>query len=307
MKKRRLILLALALIAASVITILLWPGEREPEYQGKKLSEWLLGYRSARAQSEQAEAANAVRQIGTNAIPWLVEWISCDDELPAWRLRLFHWASEHRRIAKGKMFRSLVHIPEMDKILAGCHGFEILGPAAKDAVPELSHIMHGPMLYGKARRAVLALSKIGNHALPVLLSALSNESQTNRYWIAWCIGNMRDLGTNVDSTVPALVQCIKGKDKELGGAAAEALGKLHPTPDLAIPALKLASHDSDNYLRHPALMALGQFGAQARSAIPDLLEAANDPDAGIRYAATYALNKIAPELLPPEDRHGELE
>ena len=32
-------------IVAAVLIVALWPGEREPEYQGKKLSEWLASGR----------------------------------------------------------------------------------------------------------------------------------------------------------------------------------------------------------------------------------------------------------------------
>jgi hypothetical protein len=31
------------IIVGFVVAVLVWPGEREPEYQGKKLSEWIDG------------------------------------------------------------------------------------------------------------------------------------------------------------------------------------------------------------------------------------------------------------------------
>jgi hypothetical protein len=34
-------LAAAVIVVAMVGMVVLWPGEREPEYQGKKLSEWL--------------------------------------------------------------------------------------------------------------------------------------------------------------------------------------------------------------------------------------------------------------------------
>ena len=64
-------------VLVGISVIALWPEEREPEYSGKRLSEWLeptLNYPAAneniRAQMEPAEAA--VRHIGTNALPYIL-------------------------------------------------------------------------------------------------------------------------------------------------------------------------------------------------------------------------------------------
>jgi len=39
-KRRRIVVLVLSVIAG-VAVVAFWPGLKEPEYQGKKLSEWL--------------------------------------------------------------------------------------------------------------------------------------------------------------------------------------------------------------------------------------------------------------------------
>src|ERR1041385_2280437 len=77
--KRRSVLLPLAAIFIGAIAIIsLRPGEREPEYQGKKLSEWLLAYHHPweSVDPSSTRAAEAVRTIGTNAVPCLVKWTS---------------------------------------------------------------------------------------------------------------------------------------------------------------------------------------------------------------------------------------
>jgi hypothetical protein len=90
-KRRRVILILLACLMAGVVAFIVWPGEREPEYQGKKLSEWLTLYsqtfsdESGRKEAH-ASAAQAVRHIGTNAIPYLLKWIRY--ETPDWRNKL---------------------------------------------------------------------------------------------------------------------------------------------------------------------------------------------------------------------------
>src|SRR5436190_10784652 len=88
----------------AVVVVVIWPEEKEPEYQGKKLTEWLGTYKPAktdpkmrqfpmcldgmlvldrRGHSEQ-EVIEAVRHMGTNGVRLLVKWVGY--EPPRWRL-----------------------------------------------------------------------------------------------------------------------------------------------------------------------------------------------------------------------------
>src|SRR5438067_1105808 len=89
-RRRRVIIILAACVLMGIGVVAFWPGEREPVYNGKKLSEWLQLYGSTGISVEQREQAKvAVRQIGTNALPWLVKWIQCDRrDLPQWKTRL---------------------------------------------------------------------------------------------------------------------------------------------------------------------------------------------------------------------------
>src|SRR4051812_12829515 len=67
--KRRVVRIVLTGVVVVAAVVLLWPrGEREPEYQGKKLSEWI-------GDEGNPRQADAVRHIGTNALPFLIGWI----------------------------------------------------------------------------------------------------------------------------------------------------------------------------------------------------------------------------------------
>ena len=71
MSKRVVIALAAGIVVA-VVAVAFWPGEKEPEYQGKKLSEWLATQGNddqGQAKTEAAEGLVAIRNIGTNAVP----------------------------------------------------------------------------------------------------------------------------------------------------------------------------------------------------------------------------------------------
>jgi hypothetical protein len=68
MKRRRLFIIIVASLFAVVLAVILWPSEREPEYNGVALSTWLE--RAGRGPTE--EFADAVKHISTNGLPCLV-------------------------------------------------------------------------------------------------------------------------------------------------------------------------------------------------------------------------------------------
>ena len=126
-----------ALVIATV-GALLWsrliPGEREPVYQGKTLTYWLSDFWPGRNPTPEKREQNilAVRQIGTNAIPTLLQWISARDGP-----------------LKQKMVRICRHpwVPfgitsSVDKNMLAASGFWILGKSqAGSAVPALVEIV----------------------------------------------------------------------------------------------------------------------------------------------------------------------
>src|SRR6184192_814673 len=63
----RLVLAAVTVVGAAS---LLWP--REPSYGGRRLSAWLKGFEAEQAEKRIA-AADAIRHIGSNAVPLVVE------------------------------------------------------------------------------------------------------------------------------------------------------------------------------------------------------------------------------------------
>src|SRR6266446_7972195 len=96
MRRRRLLIFLLAGAGAAVVVFLAWPRQREPEYHGRTLSEWAFlvtgpyPYHDG-AFPKKPAAEEAIRHIGTNALPWLLTWIQYDHperEPPAWMQRL---------------------------------------------------------------------------------------------------------------------------------------------------------------------------------------------------------------------------
>ena len=136
MKTRAAAITALVLVTLGA---LLWipssPGEREPVYQGKTLTYWLSDFWPGRNPTpEKVEQDKlAVRQIGTNAIPILLQWISAKDG--PLKQKMVTWISRHPRVP----FRLE---SDVDKNMLALSGFGILGKSqAGHAVPALVEIV----------------------------------------------------------------------------------------------------------------------------------------------------------------------
>src|SRR5436309_742986 len=78
MRRSRRVLAAIGCAAAgAAMGAVVWPWEREPEYNGRKLSEWLARADCVGAPDRGTiEAEGAVRCIGRDAVPLLLRWIS---------------------------------------------------------------------------------------------------------------------------------------------------------------------------------------------------------------------------------------
>ena len=115
-KKKRWIVGFVALFVVVLIAVAVWPGPKEPEYQGKKLSEWLAIYDGTNTTVvAKDQAAEAVRQIGTNAVPWLIKY-----ERPVYRQEL--WAYSDSYNISDREIRANQTV----------EGFKILGETARN-------------------------------------------------------------------------------------------------------------------------------------------------------------------------------
>jgi hypothetical protein len=136
MKARATVITALILVMlGALLWILLNPGEREPVYQGKTLTYWLSDFWPGRNPTpEKVEQDKlAVRQIGANAIPTLLKWISARDG-PI-KQKVVTWISRHPWVP----FRLESSV---DKNMSALNGFMILGKSqAGSAVPALVEIV----------------------------------------------------------------------------------------------------------------------------------------------------------------------
>ena len=235
MRKRWTIWVPAGCAFAALIAMLAFPTEREPEYGGRTLGEWLKLYLESRdGDTDRQEAAEAVGHIGTNALPWLLEWT--DYQPAGWKMAL---ATNSRAAAQTSgYFRSayfwLLNRPADNLNLLGRFGFEILGPQARPALPEVQRRMADWGKPWRATRAMEAYTDItGPDAVPALVNGLVSTNVNCRQAAAFCLSC---LGTNSAPAAPALRKALNDPDPLVRRLAGSALQKALPkTQDVGGP------------------------------------------------------------------------
>lgn len=276
--------------AVAVAALLFQSRDHEPSYDGRSLNDWLVGLTNYNGDDDTDQAAEAIRQIGTNAIPYLVQYT----RYTPWPLRV-KAAGVIAALAKrlGRDWRLRGSRSEA-RAQGAFDALVILGPAAAVAIPDLTQLAADPGDLGRASRAMFTLGFMGAQALPPLMAILTNQQSRLRPQAAMSLSR---LGTNALPAVTIIIDYLRDPNENLAALSAISLGKMRQEPSLVVPALITALQDPRRRVGAYAAEAIGQFGDQAGSAVPALVKLLNDPDEGPRQGATNALRAIAPEML----------
>jgi hypothetical protein len=233
-KGRRFLLMTLFLAAAGGMALLmLSPGQAEPSYHGKPLKFWLEVY-NARNNSQPhpgtptAQADEAIKAMGTNAIPILLRGLQQHDS----RIRLTLW-----RLLQRCPFIKTPLVPE-SRDWEAYFGFEALGSEASNAVPQLIAIYErdpSPLVQTAVPSILARLGPAAKEAAPALLRrGIVHTNAIPRYDAAYALGQIE---ADPELAVPALIKCLSDPDSLVRGQAAEALGKFGVKAKAAVPAL----------------------------------------------------------------------
>ena len=166
-------------------------GQRsEPSYHEKPLTFWLKGFESDLPQTRW-QSAEAVRHIGTNGLPLIVQMLEKKplSQEPWWRQKVRPVLS----FVKINLPRPAI---ERREALAA---LDALGPTAKDAVPALEKLLHQNP---PDPQAVLVLGRLGPDGVPALTRALTNEEKIIRYGARACLNMQRSYSEVVFPTTP---------------------------------------------------------------------------------------------------------
>src|SRR5947209_5268249 len=167
------------LLVAGVVGLLLWrvPSTREPFFEGRPLTSWLDHHVASSAASPPYDspgwrkADDAIRRIGTNAIPMLLEMIRARDRPPI-LIKLMETA-RHLGFRRGEYRYAMPRHEEAE------YAFRMLGTNGASAVPELIRIYEQNISGSSQMSAALALGHIGRGAQAALPALIQRFTHTN--------------------------------------------------------------------------------------------------------------------------------
>ena len=263
MKMRFRILLA-ALLAV-VLGGLAWKIllSREPVYQGRSLNSWLHDLDSsiqerlpveqvrvlmAEKQKKREVAQEAIRQIGTNALPALITMLrSKDSKL---KEKLFVWSTKQPiswlRLQGASERRWLAN-----------EGFRVLGEEAEPAIPVLIEMLKDRDEVG-VPVTTDALMAIGPKAFLAIICALTNQDYRIRIGALFAL---EEAAPKVSPAivVPVLVERLTDTNAVVRSLAVFTLGKYASAAKAAIPGLLKALNDPNTERRSDVAKALKQI------------------------------------------------
>jgi hypothetical protein len=262
---RKPIHLALAAVVIVVLGSAIWrsshrPG-REPLYKGKRLSVWLEHYRRMwiwmpdNLKPEEArQTEEAVRHIGTNAIPTL---------LPMLRKRDFVVVS---KLLEWRQPPYLIHIPYVSAATRNsdaASGFKILGTNALPALPELIAIYErniSSWSQDAAADAIVAIGPEARRAIPAFVQAAAHSNAHTRVGAISALGSIHAESAIV---VPVVAKSLAETNIIVKIVASRALERFGIDARAAVPILVQLLKDTDWHVRLNAANALKKIDPEA--------------------------------------------
>jgi hypothetical protein len=217
------------------------------------LSEWLVVYEFGRLGTStfseaQKHAEVAISHMGTNALPWLVDWIQYEEQrqLPWWKSQALtiacklhikgsrSWESTHGRViyVPGKSMQWIVDDPARRRAdYAYRYGFKLVGPQAAVALPDLLQLSQSTnsVVSARARYAMVTIPNL----LPQLVDMLTNQTGSVRFGAVRGLSSFGSLaqefpGLDTARAVPSLVQTLNDPDLRVRKEATNALQNIAP-------------------------------------------------------------------------------
>jgi hypothetical protein len=232
MKKRFILLSALSVMLLAACLIL-WP-ERfpesagEPTYHGRCLSDWVVDLNGRTLAFNQAaltaQATKAIRHIGTNATPFLTQYLLYQP--PRWRIQMIRfkarmgwrlgndWSRENPVIHK-KILRSY----------GALNALTLLPSKDPPVMAALTCLLESQPDQLQVCQAVELLSRFGRPALPAWHRALTSPNPSVRLQATQ---NIARLGAEAAPLMPTLRWLLQDRDYAIRAEATNSMRQIAP-------------------------------------------------------------------------------
>ncbi len=230
---------------------------RQPSYHGKSLSyeNRILGKATFNS-TEQQEADKALREIGTNALPYLLKLAGRKDSALKQRM-----LSIYRRQTWLKL---PIHDAQFYRVEATC-GFAALREIAKPAVHALIRMLKDEdfQVRGIAANDLAMIGPEAEEAIPALFTLFDQQNRGTPLLEAMMA--LGQIHRRPEIVLPQLLEFLTGDRKDW------------------------------NY-QSPALDSIGRYQSEAKSLTPVILTFLEDTNASTKSSAESALIMIDPQL-----------
>ena len=273
------------LALAGAIFFLL-PGE--PVYHGKRLNAWVADLHPSVGEARQQEAELALRAIGTNAVPYLLELLRHRE--PRLRRELREFSQRTKTFLRMHADYELPWVAVVERDLQLSAAFAALGPSARPALPALTNLLLRPETTSVSASA---LARFGSDAFGPLTRALESSHAEVRAAAAGALGS---LPGDLAAIIPALQKAFADSDKSVRINAVISFGQIAETkPEAVLDDLIRGLRDSSPSVKIFAADFLARLGKRARPAVPELVNMAEGLDRLASGKALSVLKQIDPE------------
>ena len=197
--RRRILLLLMGVMVLAIAFYISRP--QEPVYQGVPLSGWLKQLAHPQDWPQRERAEEAIWQIGTNAVPYLLEVLRKSDA--PFKVRSINWLEK-------KTHMDLDRFRATDRQIAAVAAIQVLGPRFRPWLPELAAMaVNKDPNVSDMSLWILGLTRC-EETVPILTSALTN-GLANTPWggCLFCRGSrtLRSLGDPSSDLVTRPDEC----------------------------------------------------------------------------------------------------
>jgi hypothetical protein len=273
---RRWLLLFLALISVFVLSALSVRSPREPSWEGKTLSAWIVS--GAEDTNAQAQAYQAIQGMGATATPCLLHWIEARPS------KVRRWFNEFLDDHSSTDFEFEDHSYELNQLSLA--GFAYAGESARLAIPKLEALLEDVDI---GYDAFVALTYIGEPAVPAVLSALDHKSKPVRTMAIGVLANV-ELRQH-PRLINKLLELTSDPDTNIKDAAVRGLRDATGHPDVGQVLANIA-RDRTHPGRLNAQHYLHQWSTNVALTLPVFEAGARDADVAIRRCAIGGLAQI---------------
>ena len=255
---------ALVIVLVGILLAWAWmpKGPREPEYAGRTLTQWLERWENNRGNHDVwNECADAIRQIGTNGFPLLLQMLEAPEE--PWRSQV------NVLVQRAGLAGSVVKDDSFKKWMAR-DAFQMLGAQGENALPELLAILSRCRTSDDRGFVIESISWIGpaaEPAIPALVNVARSGGQIECYFVVRALFR---IARQPEISVPFLTHQLSNSDRWARQRAADALGKFTTNAISATPELVKLLDDPITTVRETATNALRRIdpAAATKAGIP---------------------------------------